>query len=149
MGFLPLLYVPNAAVYDGALCQVVVNINKYWIKFSLTNDVVGVAVAVGVGRVVIGSVVAGGGSKSATAVDVSTGAAVAADDNDAVSTVIPPSSTKDKDAYISASVVFVGSCIGAFTDSAGKSTAASALLPLCCHRCAVRRRRALPCCHRR
>ena len=73
--------------------------------------------------------------------DVATGAAVAADDNDAVGTVVPPSSTMDEDTNVSA-------CVKAFTDGAGKSAAASVLLtPRCrCH--AVRRRRALHCRHR-
>jgi hypothetical protein len=39
-------------------------------------------------------------------VDVTTGAAVAADNDDAVGTVLPPSSTKDEDTYLSALVVF-------------------------------------------
>jgi hypothetical protein len=43
-------------------------------------------------------------------VDVSTGAAVA--DDDAVSTVVPPSSTKDKGAYVGVSVTFEGVCVG-------------------------------------
>ncbi len=37
--------------------------------------------------------------------DVATGAAVAADNNDAVGAVVPPSSTKDNDAYVGALVV--------------------------------------------
>jgi hypothetical protein len=40
----------------------------------------------------------------ATAVDVATGAAVAANNDDAVGTVIPPSSTKDEEAYVGALV---------------------------------------------
>ena len=40
----------------------------------------------------------------ATAVDVATGAAVAANNNDAVSAVVPLSSTKDEDAYLGALV---------------------------------------------
>ena len=43
-------------------------------------------------------------------VDVATGAAVA--DNDAVSTVVPPSSTKDEGAYVGVSVAFEGVCVG-------------------------------------
>jgi hypothetical protein len=50
----------------------------------------------------------GGGGALATAVDVSTGSAVAAADDDAVSAVIPPSSTNDEDAYVGASVAFEG-----------------------------------------
>ena len=44
----------------------VVNINKYYIKFSLTNDVVGgnVAVAVAAGGVVVGGVGVGGSGLS-------------------------------------------------------------------------------------
>jgi hypothetical protein len=53
------------------------NSNRF--EFSLTNDVVGVAVGV----------VVGGGGASATAVDVATGAAVAADADDAVGAVVP------------------------------------------------------------
>ncbi len=81
----------------------------------------------------------------ATTVDVSTGAAVAANEDDAVGAVDPPSSTNDKDAYIGALVVFKGMCVNAFTDGPGESAAASVLLPpRCCHR-AVRRHRASRC----
>ena len=45
--------------------------------------------------------------------DVASGDTVAADDDDAVGTVVPPSSTKDEDAYVGASVAFEGACIGA------------------------------------
>ncbi len=67
-----------------------------------------------------------------TAVDVSTGAAVAAADDNAVGAVVPPSSTNDKDTYVGASVAFEGVCVGAFTDGAGEFAAASALLPPRC-----------------
>ncbi len=93
--------------------------------------------------------VGGGIGALATAVDVFTGAAVAADNNNAVGAVVPLSLTNDKDAYINTSVAFEGMCVGAFTYSAGKSAAASALLPPRCHRCAVRRCHALSCRHRR
>jgi hypothetical protein len=43
-------------------------------------------------------------------VDVATGAAVANDD--AVSTVVPPSSTKDEGAYVGVSVASEGACVG-------------------------------------
>ena len=82
-----------------------------------------------------------------TAVDASTGAAAAADDNDAVGAVVPLSLTKDKDAYVGALVAFEGACVGAFADSAGESVAASTLLSPRCHCCTVRRHRALHCCH--
>ena len=85
----------------------------------------------------------------ATAVNVSTGAAVAAYDNVAVGAVVPPSLTNDEDMYIGASVAFEDVCVGAFADSAGESAAASVLLPLRCHHHAVHRRCALRCCHRR
>ena len=49
--------------------------------------------------------------------DVATGAAVV-DDDDAVDAVIPPSSTKDEDAYVGESVAFEGTCIGPFADGA-------------------------------
>ena len=42
--------------------------------------------------------------------DISTGAAVA--DGNAVSTVVPPSSTKDEGAYVGVSVAFEGVCVG-------------------------------------
>ena len=42
--------------------------------------------------------------------DVATGAAVA--DDDAVSTVVLPSSTKDKGAYVGVLVAFEGACVG-------------------------------------
>ncbi len=88
--------------------------------FSSTNNVVGIAV-----DVVVGS---GGGGVSATALDIAAGNAVAADNNDAVDAVVPPSSTKDKDAYIGASVAFEGACVGAFADGA----AAADLALSCC-----------------
>ena len=75
--------------------------------------------------------------------------AVAADDDDAVDAVVPPSSTKDKDAYVGALVAFEGVCVGAFANGAGESAPASALLPSRCHRRAVRRSLALRCRHRR
>ena len=50
--------------------------------------------------------------------DVATGAAVA--NNDAIGTVVPPSSTKDKGAYVGVLVAFKGTYIGAFADSAGQ-----------------------------
>ncbi len=84
-----------------------------------------------------------------TAVDVATGTAVAANDDDAVGALIPPSSTKDRGAYIGASVAFEGACVSAFADGAGESAAASMLLPPHCGRRAVRRRRALRCRHHR
>jgi hypothetical protein len=59
-----------------------------------------------------------GGAVAAT-VDVATGAAVAADDDNAVSAVVPPSLTVDNDAYVSTLVAFKGACIGAFADGAG------------------------------
>jgi hypothetical protein len=89
------------------------------------------------------------GGASATAVDVTTGTAVAADNNNAISTVVPPSSTKDEGAYVGVSVAFEGACVSAFTDGAGESATASVLLRPCCRRRAVRRRRASRCCHRR
>ncbi len=70
----------------------------------------------------------------ATAVDVSTGAAIAADDNDAVGAVVPPSSTNDEDACISALVALEGVCVSAFANGAGESAATSALLPPRCLR---------------
>jgi hypothetical protein len=85
----------------------------------------------------------------ATAVDVSTGAAVAAADNDAVGAVVPLSSTNDEDAYVGASVAFEGVCVSAFAEGAGESAAVSALLPPRCRCCAVLRRRASRCRHRR
>jgi hypothetical protein len=62
-------------------------------------------------------------------VDVATGAAVA--DDDAISTVVPPSSTKDEGAYVGLSVAFEGACVG------GK------LSPPPCHR-RLHHRRTLP-----
>jgi hypothetical protein len=62
-------------------------------------------------------------------VDVAMGAAVA--DDDAISTVVPPSSTKDKGAYIGVSVAFEEACVR------GK------LSPPLCHRC-LHHHRTLP-----
>ena len=73
-----------------------------------------------------------------TAVDIAAGNAVAADNDDAVNDVVPPSSTKDEDACVGASVVFGGACVGAFADGplpptsrccAAATTTASVLLP--------------------
>jgi hypothetical protein len=89
----------------------------------------------------------GGGGALATTVDVATGAAIAADDDNAVGAVVPPSLTKDKDAYVGALVAFEGACAGAFADGASKSATASVLLPLCCPRRVMRRRRASRCHH--
>ncbi len=87
-------------------------------------------------------VVGGGGDASATAVDVAMGGAVAADKDDAIGAVVPPSSTKDEGAYVGPSVAFKGACVSAFTDSAGESAAASVLLPPRCRRRTVHRCRA-------
>ncbi len=96
-----------------------------------------------------GRVIVGGGGALATAVDVSTNAAVAATNDDAVGAVVPPSSNNDEDAYVGASVAFEGVCVSAFADGAGESASASALLPPCCRRCDVLRRRASRCRHHR
>jgi hypothetical protein len=88
---------------------------------SSTNDVVGITVGV----------VVGGGGASATAVDIAAGDAVTADNNHAVVAVVPPYSTKDKDAYIGASVAFEGVCVSAFADGAA---AANVALSRCRHR---------------
>ncbi len=77
------------------------------------------------------------------------GAAAATNNDNAVGAVVPLSLTNDENAYIGASVAFEGMCIGAFADGAGKFAAASTLLTSCCRRCAVRRRCALRCRHRR
>ena len=50
--------------------------------------------------------------------DVATGAAITVDDNYAVGTIVPLSSTKDKGAHIIALVAFEGTCVGVFTDGA-------------------------------
>ena len=52
------------------------------------------------------------------------GNAVAADNDDDVDAVVPPSSTKDKDAYVGASVVFNGACVNAFADGAAAADVA-------------------------
>ena len=41
-------------------------------------------------------------------------------DDAAISTVVPPSWTKDKGAYIGVPVAFKGKCVGAFVDVAGQ-----------------------------
>ena len=105
----------------------------------MTNDVVSVVVGI----------VVGGGGALATAVEVATGAAIAANDNNAVGVVVPPSSTKDEDAYVGASVAFEGVCVGAFAGGAGESAAASVLLPPCCRCHAVHRHHTSRCRHRR
>ncbi len=75
--------------------------------------------------------------------------AVAADDDDAVDAVVPPSLTKEEDAYVGTLVAFEGACVGAFADGADKSAAASMLLPPRCRCCAVPRCRASRRRHRR
>ena len=55
--------------------------------------------------------------------DVAVGAPIAANDNNAIGAIVPPSSTKDKDTHIGMLVAFEGTCIGAFVDGAGGSTA--------------------------
>jgi hypothetical protein len=50
-------------------------------------------------------------------VDVATGAAVA--DDDAISTVVPPSSTKDEGAYVGTSAEFEVPCFDAFAFADG------------------------------
>jgi hypothetical protein len=51
-------------------------------------------------------------------VDIAAGDAVTADNDDAVDAVVPPSSTKDEDAYVGAPVAFEGVCVSAFADGA-------------------------------
>ena len=97
----------------------------------------------------VGGVIVGSGGTLVTAVDIATGATVDPDDNNASGAVVPQSLTKDEDAYVGATVAFEGACIGAFVDDAGKSTAASALLPPRCHHHAVRRRHISHCLHLR
>ncbi len=75
--------------------------------------------------------------------DIAACGAIAANENDAINAVVPPSLTKDEDAYIGASVVFEGACIGTFADGADESAAASVLLPLRSRRRAVPGRSAL------
>ena len=108
-----------------------------------------VAVGVGVRSVVVGYVIVGGSGALATAVDISRGAAVAANNNDAIGAVAPPSSTNDEDAYIGALVAFESVWVSAFADGAGESAAASALLPPRCRRRAVLRCHAFRCRHHR
>jgi hypothetical protein len=57
-------------------------------------------------------------------VDIAAGDAVAADNDDAVDAVVPPSLTKDEDAYVGASVVFEGACVGTFADGAAAANVA-------------------------
>ena len=55
--------------------------------------------------------------------DVATHAVIVASEDNAVGAFVPPSLTEDKDAYVGASVVLEGACVGAFADGAGKSAA--------------------------
>ncbi len=130
-----------------SMIYVVVNINEYKIKLSLPNNVV--AIGVGVGGVVVGYIIISGGGALATTVDISMGATVTADDDDAVRAVIPSSLTNDEDAYVGVLVAFEGVCISVYADGARESTAASALLPPRCRRCTVRQRSTSHCRHRR
>jgi hypothetical protein len=56
---------------------------------------------------------------AAAAVVIATGTAIATNDDGAVGTVVPPSSTKDGGAYIDTLVAFEGMCVGALVDGAG------------------------------
>ncbi len=56
--------------------------------------------------------------------DIAADNAVDAKDNDTVNAVVPPSSTKDEDAYVGASVAFEGVCVGAFADGAAAADVA-------------------------
>ncbi len=67
--------------------------------------------------------------------DIAAGDAVAANNDNAVDAVVPPSSTKDEDAYVGASVAFEGVCVGAFADGAA---AADVALSRCCHHRSLR-----------
>ena len=58
-------------------------------------------------------------SASAAAVDVASGATVAANDDNANGAVVPLSSTEDGGAYVGASVVFEVACFGAFAFADG------------------------------
>ncbi len=94
--------------------------------FSSTNDGVGVAVGI----------VVGGGGASATAVDIAAGNAVTADNDNAVYAVVPPSSTKDEDAYVGALCQRIrGWC----RCRRGRAVALPPLPqpPCCCHRAAA------------
>jgi hypothetical protein len=75
------------------LDKVIILFNKV---FSLTNGIVSVAF----GFVCF----------AAATVDAATGAAIA--DDDPISTVVPPSLTKDKGAYVDVLVAFEGACVG-------------------------------------
>jgi len=63
------------------------------------------------------------------------GDTVAADNDDAVDAVVPPSSTKDEEAYVGASVAFEGVCVSAFAEGAA---AADVALSRCRYRCSLR-----------
>ena len=67
--------------------------------------------------------------------DIAAGDAVTADNDDAVDAVVPPSSTKDEDAYVGAPVAFEGVCVSAFADGAA---AADVALSRCRHRRSLR-----------
>jgi hypothetical protein len=105
--------------YKLILDKVFIKFNKV---FSLTNGIISVA---------FGFVCA-----AAATVDVTMGADVT--DNDAISTVIPLSSTKDKGAYVGMSVAFEGACVG------GKLSLPPPPPPLRCHVTATAANVALP-----
>ncbi len=64
----------------------------------------------------------------ATLVDIAAGDDVAANNDDAVGAVVPPSLTKDEYTYIGALVAFEDACVDAFADGA---TAADIVLSRC------------------
>jgi hypothetical protein len=68
-------------------------------------------------------------------VDIAAGDAVTADNDDAVDAVVPPSSTKDEDAYVGAPVAFEGVYVSAFADGAAATDVA---LSRCRHRRSLR-----------
>jgi len=53
-------------------------------------------------------------SASAAAVDVTSGAIITANDDNADGPIVPPSSTEDKGAYVGASAEFEVACFDAF-----------------------------------
>ena len=84
----------NSAIY------VVVNINKYKTKFSLTKDVISVANGtIIVGCVVVVVVAVVGEGTAAPAVDVAMGASITANNNNAIGAIVPPPLTEEEEAH--------------------------------------------------
>jgi hypothetical protein len=108
---------------------VVVNINKYQIKLSLTNDVVAVTVGIGTGGVVVSGVIVGDSGALVTAVDVSTGPCC----RQRHAVALPPPPQPPRCCHRAAPIAVCAAAV-LCTAATAAAAAAAAALPLCCRR---------------